>query len=78
LTTEEKRAAIARVYPTKSWQRKVANMEENQVIAIYLSFEKNGNFRRGPKKYNKPFIGKNEPQQLSIYDFIDEKGEKVK
>ena len=77
MTTEEKRMAIARVYPTsKSWHKKVADMCESQVIAIYLSFEKAGTFRKGPKNC-KPFQGKgdrkNEIKQLSVFDILKEK-----
>jgi len=42
MTIEEQRTAISKVYPTEKWQRTVANMDEDQVIAIYLSFEKRG------------------------------------
>lgn len=78
MTTEEKRAAIARVYPTRSWEDKVSKTCESQVIAIYLSFEKNGTFRKDLTKYNKPFRDKHEkkkpisePKQLSIDDILN-------
>ena len=38
MTTNEKRAAIARVYSSESWQEKVTKMSDNQVIAIYQKF----------------------------------------
>ena len=44
MTTNEKRAAIARVYSSESWQQKVANMSDNQVIAIYQKFLADGKF----------------------------------
>ena len=48
MTTNEKRAAIARVYPSKSWQEKVAKMSDNQVIAIYQKFLADGKFGQEP------------------------------
>jgi hypothetical protein len=44
MTTNEKRAAIARVYLSESWQEKVAKMSDNQVIAIYQKFLADGKF----------------------------------
>lgn len=44
MTTNEKRAAIARVYSSESWQEKVAKMSDNQVIAIYQKFLADGKF----------------------------------
>jgi hypothetical protein len=75
MTTEEKRQAIARVYPWKSWEDKVSNMCESQVIAVYLAFEKNGTFRRTFTKFDKPFRKpkkkeKSDVKQLSIDDIL--------
>ena len=76
MTTEEKRLAIARVYSTSdSWQAKVADMSESQVIAIYLSFEKNGTFRRTFDKNEKTFRKRagwerKGVKQLSIFDIL--------
>lgn len=72
MTTEEKRRLIASVYPTsKSWQKRVYSMDESQVIAIYLSFEKNNIFRTGPK-HRKQFErkGKDNVKQLSVFDIL--------
>lgn len=44
MTTNEKRAAIARVYSTESWQQKVAKMSDAQVVAIYQKFLADGKF----------------------------------
>lgn len=78
MTTEEKRIAISQVYPGASWKRKVADMSDSQVIAVYLSFEKNGTFRKDLKKHNKPYEDKRERRenrkeykQLTIEDFIN-------
>ena len=42
MTVEEQRTAISKVYPTEKWKNKVENMPEDQVIAIYLTFQKRG------------------------------------
>lgn len=78
MTTEEKRAAIARVYPGKAWKNRVAKMEEIQVIAVYLTFEAEGKFRKDIKSFNKSAKGESKkpepepmyPQQLSIDDIL--------
>jgi len=43
MTTEQKRAAVAAVYPDSvTWAHRVAHMSEDQVIAIYLRFKEEG------------------------------------
>ena len=48
MTTNEKRAAIARVYSSESWQQKVKKMSDAQVVAqvvaIYQKFLADGKF----------------------------------
>lgn len=34
------RSEIIKAYPGESWKKKVKNMPENQVVAIYNSFKK--------------------------------------
>ena len=46
MTTNEKRAAIARVYSSESWQQKVKKMPDAQVVAIYQKFLADGKFDR--------------------------------
>jgi hypothetical protein len=75
MTTDEKRLAIARVYPGKKWEDKVMNMSESQVIAVYLSFEKCGTFNRKFTKFDKCFQKpdkkkKEDVKQLSIFDIL--------
>lgn len=41
-TTQEKRAIIAAAYSGESWANKVANMSDEQVIAVYLRFKASG------------------------------------
>ena len=38
MSVADMRAAIAKVYPGKSWKNKVARMADQQVMAIYFSF----------------------------------------
>jgi len=38
MSVADMRAAIANVYPGKSWKSKVARMADQQVMAIYFSF----------------------------------------
>lgn len=45
MTTEEMRRRISAVYNGLSWKKKVANMPERQVYAIYMSFKKSGKFK---------------------------------
>ena len=40
MTVQQMRNAILEVYKTKSWQKKVANMYDDQIIAIYHSFNR--------------------------------------
>ena len=75
MTIPEMKMAISRVYPGQSWKTKVENMPEGQVVAVYLSFEKNGTFRKDLTKHNKPYVDKSEKngrkvQQLTIDDFL--------
>lgn len=42
MTVQQMRNAILEVYDTKSWKKKVANMYDDQIIAIYHSFNRKG------------------------------------
>lgn len=42
MTVEQMRMAIADCYPGREWSRKVDNMSDGQVIAIYRKFESQG------------------------------------
>ena len=85
MTIQEQRNAISSVYPGLSWKRKVADMGESQVIAVYLAFQKNGTFERRKSKDEKFFRNKREEkreireakkeakvsaQQISIFDIL--------
>lgn len=41
-TTDEKRRALVKAYPGYSWHERVAGMSSEQVIAVYLRFERDG------------------------------------
>lgn len=49
MTVEEMRVAIAKVYNGPAWIRKVHNMPDYQVTAIYFSFLESGKFDK-PKQ----------------------------
>ena len=79
MTVQQMRNAILRVYDTESWKKKVANMYDDQIIAIYHDFRNRGilnqvvrkerpkttNTMEGPGKYVSP-----ECQQMTIFDFM--------
>ena len=70
MTTQEMRNAISDAYEGKGWKARVACMYDDQVIAVYYSFNK-------PK--NQP-VTKDSPEivkQLSIFDFVKEDKERM-
>ena len=84
MTVEEQRTAISKVYPTEKWKNKVENMPEDQVIAIYLTFQKRGLLG---KVITKPYQSKMEaaktkktlkpplePHQMTIDDILNNGG----
>ena len=48
MTIFEQRQAIARVYASPSWKKKVENMPDDQVVAVYLKFEGQGKLAKKP------------------------------
>lgn len=46
---EEMRHDISKVYLSSGWKKKVANMPEKQVMAIYYNFLETGKFGHVPK-----------------------------
>jgi hypothetical protein len=40
-----KRERLSMVYPSRSWAVKVRNMQDNQVIALYLKFKREGKIK---------------------------------
>lgn len=86
MTVEEQRTAISKVYPTDRWKTNVENMSENQVVAIYLAFEKRGLLG---KVITKPYQRKMEaakknqtekqlpePYQITIDDILNGKSKR--
>ena len=72
MTIQEMRNAISDAYGGERWKAKVACMYEDQVIAVYYNFLDRGVFSG---KQNKP-VNEEAPQivqQLSIFDFTEEK-----
>lgn len=56
---------ISKMYPGDSWKHKVANMRDNQVMAVYFSMKKKG---QEPIKENK------KERQLTLSDIYGGKG----
>ena len=60
MTIDQMRNEIEKCYPGDSWKRKVALMDENQVIAVYHKFLHDGKFDpepiyTGPKMHQMDF-----------------------
>lgn len=74
MTVQQMRDAIVDVYDTRSWKQKVANMYDDQVIAIYYNFSKRGVLNKVLRK-ERPEVKYSESSskqsdQLSMFDFI--------
>lgn len=63
MTVDAMRSYILQMYPGESWKRKVYNMRDSQVMAVYFSFK---------NKNKEPIKGSNE-KQITIFDY-DSKG----
>lgn len=61
MTVQQMRRDIAKVYDGASWKRRVENMPDDQVIAIYYKFLHSGKFYQPACN-----VGK----QLTIADFM--------
>ena len=80
MTVQQMKEAILNVYQTKSWRNKVANMYDDQIIAIYYNFLERGVLNQvlrherpaitdlieTPNTYNPP-----ECQQMTIFDLLN-------
>lgn len=53
LSVDEMRQAIKKPYSGVGWARRVANMHDMQVIAVYYKFLEEGKFDRKPLPVNK-------------------------
>ena len=80
MTIQQMKDAIVVVYDTASWKKKVANMYDDQVIAIYHNFLDRGILDKVMRK-EKPKVNKiievqatyvePESQQMTIFDFMN-------
>ena len=77
MTIQQMKDAIVNVYKTPSWRKKVETMYDDQVIAIYHDFLHRGKLGKVLKNARPKKIDEVEPtcQQLSIFDYINEKEE---
>lgn len=77
MTVENMRREIAHVYDTRSWDRKVDEMYDDQVIAIYYKFQKEGKLNKVLRKEKpQPKTIPINIEQLDIFSLIN-KGENV-
>jgi len=71
------RGAIAKVYDTASWRKKVNNMYDDQVIAIYYNFAHRGILNKTMKKERPTKVDefeiktKEQYQQLTFFDSLE-------
>lgn len=47
--TDQKRKYLTSLYPGYSWHERVANMSPEQVVAVYLRFQRDGPPKLEPK-----------------------------
>ena len=67
MNKSRERNALYDCYPTVTWKRRVREMPDNQVIAIYKKFEAEGRFDGTYRPKEKP---KEEFHQMDIFEFI--------
>lgn len=69
MTVYDMKMAIRKVYNTNSWRRKVDNMYDDQIIAIYCKFQEEGKLDKvlrnerptPPERY----------EQITIFDLLN-------
>ena len=79
MTIQQMKDAISSVYETKSWRRKVENMYDDQVIAIYHNFSERGILNKVLRKERPTIINRMETQevketyqQISMFDLLNQ------
>lgn len=80
MTIQQMKDAIVAVYETRSWKKKVENMYDDQVIAIYHNFLNRGILDKTLRKERPVTVmvdreQSNEKQicqQMTMFDFIKE------
>ena len=73
MTINAMREAIKKAVGTESWSIKVDRMYDDQVIAIYLKFEKEGKLKPQPDIFPKQPFKKPKVTQLSFDEIIRRK-----
>lgn len=59
MSVDQMREAITKVYPAVRWQKKVAKMSDDQVMAIYFKFAQCGKMEKPvvvPRSYGRDYI----------------------
>ena len=76
MTIQQMKDAIVAVYETRSWRKKVENMYDDQVIAIYHNFLERGILNKTLRKERPITVMTNDEkpvcQQLTIFDFLEQ------
>ena len=77
MTIQQMKDAIIPVYDTTSWRKKVENMYDDQVVAIYYNFLNRGILDKVMRRERPATYVKTEPteqteqyQQMTIFDFM--------
>ena len=70
MTVDGMRSRIADAYPYPKWQQKVANMHENQVIAIFKTMQELN--RLNPSKFTCTQKNDKNCHQISIWEWMKE------
>lgn len=80
MSIDQMRYEIASVYPGPKWRERVRFMHDNQVIAIYKSFQQKGKFNGKRDPYTGKIMGAEIPppppspyHQMTIFEYM--KGE---
>lgn len=53
MNTATMRAALAEVYPRRTWKARVKQMSEDQVVAVYKSMEREGRLFKHEKEQSR-------------------------
>ena len=68
MNTDEKRKALVKAYSGYAWHEKVAGMSSEQVVAVYLRFERDGWPNVKPKQKPDPKSDKpDDDQQIRLF-----------
>ena len=74
MTVQQMKDAIVSVYDTTSWKKKVANMYDDQVIAIYHNFLQRGILNKVLRRERPGAAEKRELEeryeQLTVFDLL--------